>query len=61
MQKRVDNALNKIPILLDLTKLRKKPKRKAKGKKRYKNTHGTWHRVKRNYRIRREIKQSKLH
>jgi hypothetical protein len=40
--------------------MRKKPKRKAKGKKRYKNTHGTWHRVKRNYRIRREKKHRKI-
>jgi hypothetical protein len=38
----------------------KKPKRKNKGKKLYKNTHGTWYRVKRGYRLRRAIEQRKI-
>ena len=40
--------------------LRKKPKRKAKGKKLYKNTHGTWYRVRLSYRLRREHKLRKM-
>jgi hypothetical protein len=38
----------------------KKPKRKDKGKKLYKNTHGTWYRVRRSYRLRRKIKQREI-
>jgi hypothetical protein len=40
--------------------MRKKPKRKDKGKKLYKNTHGTWYRVRLGYRIRRKIKKKKM-
>jgi hypothetical protein len=40
-------------------RLGKKPKRKAKGKKLYKNTHGTWYRVRLGYRLRRKIKHRK--
>jgi hypothetical protein len=40
--------------------LRKKPKRKEKGKKLYRNTHGAWYRVRLGYRLRRKIKQRKI-
>ena len=40
--------------------MRKKPKRKDKGKKLYRNTHGTWYRVRLGYRLRRKIEQRKL-
>jgi hypothetical protein len=40
--------------------MRKKPKRKDKGKKLYRNTHGTWYRVRRGYRLRHKIKQRKI-
>jgi hypothetical protein len=40
--------------------MRKKPKRKDKGKKLYKNTHGTCYRVRLGYRLRREINQRKM-
>ncbi len=40
--------------------MRTKPRMKEKGKKLYKNTHGTWYRVKLGYRLRRKIKQRKL-
>ena len=40
--------------------MRKKPKRKDKGKKLYRNTHGTWYRVRLGYRLRRKIKQRKI-
>jgi hypothetical protein len=36
----------------------KKPKRKEKGKKRYKNTHGNWYRVRLNYKLRHKNKQN---
>jgi len=39
--------------------MRKKPKRKDKGKKRYRNTHGNWYRVRLGYRLRRKLKQRK--
>ena len=41
------------------SKMRKKPKRKGKGKKRYKNTHGNWYRVRLSYKLRRKIEQRK--
>jgi hypothetical protein len=37
-----------------------KPKKKEKGKKTYKNTHGTRYRVLRGYRLKRAIKQRKI-
>jgi len=37
----------------------KKPKKKEKGKKTYKNTHGTRYRVIRGYRLKRAIKLRK--
>jgi hypothetical protein len=40
--------------------MRKKPKRKEKGKKLYKNTHGTRYRVRRSYKLRRMIKQREM-
>lgn len=39
--------------------MRKKPKRKDKGKKRYRNTHGKWYRVRLGYRLRYKIEQRK--
>jgi len=42
------------------SKMRKKPKRKDKGKKLYKNTHGTWYRVRPSYKLERKIKQRKM-
>ena len=41
-------------------KMKKKPKKKNRGKKRYKSTHGNWHRVKLGYKLRRKIKQRKM-
>jgi len=38
----------------------KKPKKKEKGKKLYKNTHGTRYRVRLGYRLRQAIKQRKM-
>jgi hypothetical protein len=35
----------------------KKPKRKEKGKRSYRNTHGKWYRVRRSYKIRYKNKQ----
>lgn len=40
--------------------MRRKPKKKAKGKKLYRNTHGICYRVKRNYKIRHKNKQRKI-
>jgi hypothetical protein len=40
--------------------MRRKPKKKEKGKKTYKNTHGARYRVRRGYRLRREIQQRKM-
>jgi hypothetical protein len=38
----------------------KKPKRKQKGKKCYKNTHGNWYRVRLNYKRRHKNTQNKI-
>jgi hypothetical protein len=40
--------------------MRKKPKRKAKGKRLYKNTHGARYRVRLGYKLRREIKHRRM-
>jgi hypothetical protein len=39
--------------------MKKKSKRKDKGKKLYKNTHGTWYRVKSSYKLEHKVKQRK--
>jgi hypothetical protein len=43
-----------------VSEMRKKPKRKNKGKKLYKNTHGTLYRIRPSYRLRHKIKQRKM-
>jgi hypothetical protein len=40
--------------------MRKKTKKKEKGKKLYKNTHGNWYRVRPSYKLRRKNKQKTL-
>jgi hypothetical protein len=40
--------------------MRRKPKKKKRGKKKYKNTHGTWYRVRLGYKLRAKIKQKKI-
>jgi hypothetical protein len=55
------NTENNEP-LLDVceVKMRKKPKKKDRGKKRYKSTNGNWHRVKLGFKLRRRIQQRKM-
>ena len=43
-----------------VSEMGKKPKRKNKGKILYKNTHGTWYRVRPSYRLSRKIEQRKM-
>jgi hypothetical protein len=61
MQNRIGKHYRSInQSIFFVLKMRKKPKRKAKGKKRYRNTHGKWYRVRLGYKLRYKIKQRKI-